>query len=399
MRKLIVWPLSLTLIVSYPLQLHPAEKVSEKAFKQFMVESVRDLTLARFAPVKTGNDAIKLIVPMLPAGDQAFANKHFHSVKKFPKLSALNRGFGYDYNGQPMTFVIDEAYSNKFVVNRQVPITYTRQNSLELQLTAIAKGLDHLPSAQFFDLLLPRAYAVIDWISIGIGAVITLLIGGVIMPTFETVRNEYIRPRYDAWYCEGKDPNDYRYSKSCGDYFKFQALQRPSIPNAKPTKEGKPVMPLTAKAPKCYSKESPTFTQDFANADESIVIRRTINYKDTKAIEMVETMIVPETGTKLTYKLNDAGQFTELLDGDNLVLTRDPKKKEQMTPEKFKEMEVYDKAIEAVLASLKLCDEATQAKLKAAADQDGSLIAKHVITSDSGSVPAPATKDSIRTTK
>lgn len=398
MRKLIVWPLSLSLFVSYPLQLHAAEKVSEKAFNQFVVESVRDLTLARFAKVKTGSDAIDQIVPLLPAGDQAFASKHFHAVKKFPKFSALNRGFAYDYNGQHMTFVIDDAYSNKFVVNKRVPITYTRQNSLEVQLSAIAKGLAHPPSAQLFDLFFPNAYALIDWISIGIGAVVTLLIGAVIMPTFDTVRNEYIRPRYDAWYCEGKDPNDYRYSKSCGDYFKFQALQRPSIPNAKPTKDGKSVMPLTAKAPKCYSKESPTFTQDFANADESIVIRRTIIYKDTKAVEMVETMIAPETGTKLTYKLNDAGQFTELFDGDTLVLTRDPKKKEQMTPDKFKEMEVYDKAIEAVLASLKLCDEAAQAKLQAAAEQDGSLVAKHVLTSESGSVPA-AGKDTPRITK
>lgn len=399
MQNLIVWPLTLSLIFSYPFQLLAAEKVSEKTFNQFMVESVRDLTLARFATVHTGAEAIAQIVPLIPPADQPFVIQHLRSLKKFPKITPLNRGFAYDSGSDHMTFVINDAYSNKFLVNQRVPITYSRDNSLEVQLATLAKGLKSTPSALLFDLFLPKAYGVIDWIAIGITSLISLLVGGMLMPSFEWIRNDYVRPRWDAWYCPGKDPNDYANYKSCGEYFAFQAKQRPSIPDAKPTANGKPVMPLTAKPPKCYSTESPTFTQDFANSDESFVVRRTIKYKGTKATELVETVINPPSNKKLVYKLNETGQFDELYEDDKLVLTRDPKKKEIMTPEKYKELEVFDKAIEAVLASLKLCDEAAQTKLQAAAEQDGSLVAKHVLTSESGSVPAGDAKDSPPTTK
>jgi hypothetical protein len=399
MQNMIIWPLTLSLIFSYPYPLRAAEKVSEKAFNQYMVESIRDLTIAKFVSVRTGTEAIAQIVPMIPLADQPFVTKHLKTLKKFPKITALNRGFAYDVGGERMTFVIDDAFSNKFLVNQRVPITYSRENSLEVQLATLAKGLKSTPSALLFDLFFPKAYGVIDWIAIGITSLISLVIGGMLMPSFEWIRNDYVRPRWDAWYCQGKDPNDFANYKSCGDYFAFQAKQRPSIPDAKPTSNGKPVMPLTAKPPKCYSTESPTFTQDFANADESLVIRRTIKYKGTKAIELVETVVNPASNKKLIYKLNDAGQFTELYEDDKLVLTRDPKKKEIMTPDKYKELEIFDKAIEAVLASLKLCDEAAQTKLQAASEQDGSLVAKHVLTSETGSVPAGDAKESPPTTK
>jgi len=386
MRTLIAVNLCVSLALVSPVPAH-AKVVEEKVHHQFMVEQVTSRLIQRLNSARTGTEAARIIIPYLPSTeDQKFAEAVLAKIKKFPKFQRLNRGYSFEYNGQKMVVVAEDIFTSKYRLNDKVDFKYSRENPLSVQMETVFRGLKEKKTA-LSGWIVPEAEAAIDPVSLAVGAAVTVFIGLIVMPLGEMIRDEYIRPRWDAYYCEGKDQNDYRFNKSCASYWAHRARQRAGLPQANPAPPGIVVQPLTPQPPKCYTEESPTFVQRFQSADESVLIERTVEYKDRKPTQVVERSIKPPADATLNFLLNDKGQLHEVLEGSRITLTRDPKKSEMMNAEKFKQMETHDKVIADLLQAINLCDEA--ARLAQAATQPGSLVARQVLTDSLDSVPAP----------
>lgn len=358
---------------------------SDRAFLQYATGQVLSRTLAMTSQIKTVPQAAKVFALYIPKKDQAFFDQQIKQLKSFPKITRLNRGFTFTIEGQKFAVTVVNIFKNEYLINDKVPFTFSPTNSLQLQAEALAQKLSK-ESTTAFRFLIPEANA--------LGPLAFMLVGCLLTLAVNTVSNyviaNIIQPTIEETTCDGADPTKYSNVKRCADYFRFMESQRKGIPNAVATERGRTQIPMVAKAPKCYSKDSPTYQQDFDLLDKQITVRRIINYDQSgRATEMVEQQIRPfDASKKLTYKLNDKGQLLEIYNVDKLLATRDPQKSELITKDGLEFLKPFDAVIENVIASLKLCEPEIQDKLERAADQSASGPVS-VLTSDEATVSAP----------